>query len=82
MDSVAALRLVELDVFPVTTENFRPYGTLIEVAEDGDAFGPNEAQLDLSRGTPRFYEAPPSGRSPGICTSPSASLPWAVTPGF
>ena len=55
MDSVAALRLVELDVTPVTAENFRPYGTLIEVAEDGDVFGPNEAQLDLSRGTPRFY---------------------------
>jgi ureidoglycolate lyase len=48
-------RFVDLPVEPIGTEAFAPYGTLIESAEDGKLFGPDEAQLVLDRGTPRFY---------------------------
>uniref|UniRef100_A0A1J3CIJ4 Ureidoglycolate hydrolase n=1 Tax=Noccaea caerulescens TaxID=107243 RepID=A0A1J3CIJ4_NOCCA len=48
---------VEVNLIPVeaTSENFREYGQIIEASRDGDHFGPNDAQLDLSRGIPRFY---------------------------
>jgi len=48
-------RTIDLRVAPITAENFAPYGTLLEPAEDGKPFGPDEAQLELGRGTPRFY---------------------------
>jgi len=38
-----------------TRESFAPYGQLIEPGEDGTPFGPDDAVLDLSQGTPRFY---------------------------
>jgi ureidoglycolate hydrolase len=38
-----------------TSDSVAPFGTLIEPGEDGTPFGPADAQLDLSRGTPRFY---------------------------
>ncbi|KAL1211151.1 hypothetical protein V5N11_008609 [Cardamine amara subsp. amara] len=48
---------VEVNLIPIeaTPESFRDYGQVIEASSDGDKFGPNDAQLDLSRGTPRFY---------------------------
>uniref|UniRef100_A0A1J3JUN3 Ureidoglycolate hydrolase n=1 Tax=Noccaea caerulescens TaxID=107243 RepID=A0A1J3JUN3_NOCCA len=48
---------VEVNLIPVeaTSESFRDYGQIIEASRDGDHFGPNDAQLDLSRGIPRFY---------------------------
>jgi ureidoglycolate lyase len=48
-------RTIDLRVEPVSAAAFAPFGTLIEVAEDGKRFGPDEAQLVLDRGTPRFY---------------------------
>lgn len=36
-----------------TPETFSDYGQVIEASEDGDEFGPRDAQLDLSRGVPR-----------------------------
>jgi ureidoglycolate lyase len=51
----AHARLIDLPVEPITAEKFAPYGTLIASAEDGKCFGPDEAQLELGRGTPRFY---------------------------
>ncbi|CAH9137637.1 unnamed protein product [Cuscuta epithymum] len=38
-----------------TPETFREFGQVIEAAPDGEEFGPHDAQLDLSRGVPRFY---------------------------
>lgn len=38
-----------------TPESFAPFGQVILPAEDGVAFGPGDAQLDLAQGTPRFY---------------------------
>lgn len=40
---------------PVTAEAFAPYGQLIVPTEDGVPFSSDDAQLDLNRGTPRFY---------------------------
>jgi ureidoglycolate lyase len=48
-------RTIDLAVAPITSETFAPFGTLIAAAEDGKLFGPDEAQLELTRGTPRFY---------------------------
>lgn len=40
---------------PLTPESFAPFGQVTFPEEDGVEFGPGDAQLDLSRGTPRFY---------------------------
>ncbi|XP_010516790.1 PREDICTED: uncharacterized protein LOC104792359 isoform X2 [Camelina sativa] len=52
-----AKSLVEVNLIPIeaTSETFADYGQVIEVSRDGERFGPNDAQLDLSKGTPRFY---------------------------
>ena len=47
--------VTDLKVEPATPAAFAPFGTLIEKAPDGKLFGPDEAQLELGRGTPRFY---------------------------
>lgn len=44
-----------LPVNRLTPESFAPYGTVIEPKEDGTPFGPEDAQLELTRGTPRLY---------------------------
>ncbi|CAH2059191.1 unnamed protein product [Thlaspi arvense] len=48
---------VKVNLIPIeaTSESFADYGQVIEASRDGDHFGPDDAQLDLSRGTPRFY---------------------------
>ena len=51
----ADTRLIGLPVEPISAAAFAPFGTLIEPAEDGKPFGPAEASLELTRGTPRFY---------------------------
>jgi hypothetical protein len=48
-------RTIDLAVASITADAFAPFGTLIAVADDGKPFGPDEAQLELTRGTPRFY---------------------------
>ena len=48
-------RVIDLVVEPISVEAFLPFGTLIEAAEDGKLFGPDEAQLQLNQGIPRFY---------------------------
>jgi ureidoglycolate hydrolase len=53
-----AKRPVERRVIPVnivTPTNFARYGQVVTPMEDGIPYGPNDAQLDLSRGIPRFY---------------------------
>jgi ureidoglycolate lyase len=49
----ATVRL--LPVQELTPESFAPFGQVIAPIEDGVAFGPEDAQLDLSMGVPRFY---------------------------
>jgi ureidoglycolate hydrolase len=45
----------DLKIEPLDAAAFAPYGTVMPAFEDGKEFGPDEAQLELSRGTPRFY---------------------------
>jgi ureidoglycolate lyase len=47
--------LIDLSVEPLTAEAFAAFGTVIPPTEDGVPFGPDDAQLDLANGTPRFY---------------------------
>jgi ureidoglycolate lyase len=49
------VRTVELTAEPISAQAFAPYGTLIEAIADGQLFGPSEAQLALTAGTPRLY---------------------------
>ena len=51
-NTITARKLVPA---PITSETFAPYGQLIVPTEDGVPFGQDDAQLDLTRGTPRFY---------------------------
>ena len=48
-------REILLHPTPIDTESFAPFGQVIAPGEDGASFGPDDAQLVLSNGTPRFY---------------------------
>jgi hypothetical protein len=39
----------------LTAEAFAPFGTVVPPMEDGTPFGPQDAALHLTAGTPRFY---------------------------
>lgn len=39
----------------ITSENFRPFGQVIDASDDHAPFNSKDAQLQLQRGTPRFY---------------------------
>ncbi|MGD2180758.1 ureidoglycolate lyase [Lusitaniella coriacea] len=47
--------LQRLSAQPITRENFQPYGQFITPSTDSKPYGNDDAQLDLSNGTPRFY---------------------------
>lgn len=51
----AIVRWTNLRIEPLTPEAFSPFGTVLAAQADGQPFGPGDAVLDLSRGTPRFY---------------------------
>lgn len=45
----------QLQAQPITPESFRPYGQVIFPSVDGKPFDPEDAQLNLQNGIPRFY---------------------------
>lgn len=45
----------DIAVHAITREGFAPFGEMIGPIEDGVPFGPDDANLDLTRGTPRLY---------------------------
>ncbi|GFQ03558.1 hypothetical protein PHJA_002499600 [Phtheirospermum japonicum] len=47
--------VIRLKPIEATPESFQEFGQVVEASPDGDEFGPRDAQLDLSYGTPRFY---------------------------
>ncbi|SDZ31365.1 ureidoglycolate lyase [Herbiconiux ginsengi] len=51
----APTETVHLTAEAVTDENFRPFGVVLHALEDGTPFTDEEAALDVSEGTPRFY---------------------------
>uniref|UniRef100_A0A453FV79 Uncharacterized protein n=1 Tax=Aegilops tauschii subsp. strangulata TaxID=200361 RepID=A0A453FV79_AEGTS len=64
-------RVVTLRPVEATPESFAPFGQVIAASPDGDQFGPHDAQLDLSRGIPRFDSAHTSTNE-----SSSSTLSW------
>jgi ureidoglycolate lyase len=46
---------IAVPTFPISSACFAPFGDVIEARPDGTRFGPDDARLDLSLGTPRFY---------------------------
>ncbi|KAK7343832.1 hypothetical protein VNO77_12885 [Canavalia gladiata] len=48
-------KVVTLKPIEATPSTFKDYGQVVEASPDGQEFGPHDAQLDLSRGIPRFY---------------------------
>ncbi|MGK7906121.1 MAG: ureidoglycolate lyase [Synechococcus sp.] len=52
---MTAVQLRSLQVIPITSDNFEPFGQVIAASKDGTPFSPADAQLVLDRGTPRFY---------------------------
>ena len=51
----AAVTMRELSAIAITPEAFAPFGQVIFPSDDGSPFGPDDAQLQLDQGTPRFY---------------------------
>ncbi|KAG8501259.1 hypothetical protein CXB51_003392 [Gossypium anomalum] len=49
------LTVIKLKPIEATPESFKEFGQVIEASPDGEEFGPTDAQLDLSKGIPRFY---------------------------
>lgn len=49
------LKILDLPTIVPDRESFAPYGQLILPGEDGVPFGSDDAVLDFSQGTPRFY---------------------------
>ncbi|KAL5733406.1 hypothetical protein ACOSP7_032745 [Xanthoceras sorbifolium] len=47
--------VVKVKAVEATTDSFKEYGQVIQASPDGEEFGPQDARLDLSHGTPRFY---------------------------
>ncbi|KAK7379799.1 hypothetical protein VNO78_34319 [Psophocarpus tetragonolobus] len=50
-----AMKVVNLKAIEATPSTFKDYGQVILPSPDAQQFGPHDAQLDLSHGTPRFY---------------------------
>jgi ureidoglycolate lyase len=53
-----AVKMMDLKILPLEAETFAPFGQVIKPALDGTPFGPDDAQLELGRGIPRFYILP------------------------
>ena len=53
--SAATLRQIILPVLELTPDAFAPFGQVIAASTDGKVYDDEDAQLDLARGTPRFY---------------------------
>ncbi|XP_052199285.1 uncharacterized protein LOC127806195 [Diospyros lotus] len=54
-DSRPPPTMLKLKPIEATPESFVEFGQVIEASPDGEEYGPWDAQLDLSRGIPRFY---------------------------
>ena len=53
MNSLSTLKQIPAQT--ISSELFQPFGQVIFSSADGDTYGPQDAQLQLSNGTPRFY---------------------------
>ncbi len=87
--AASEVRTIVLPVEAATVRNFAPFGTLIEAGIDGVPFGPDDAQLVLDRGQPRFYIMALPPREPGFrqitrhlgvtqCLASVGGRPWII----
>lgn len=53
VDQASAVQ--QIQAIPITAESFRPFGQVIVPQPDDTPFNPQDAQLALENGTPRFY---------------------------
>ncbi len=65
-DPTAAIEHRTITIEPLSADGFAPFGTVIAPTEDGVPFGPDDAVLDLAKGTPRFYTMLIPGRGFGV----------------
>jgi hypothetical protein len=52
-------RVLTLIAQELTPEAFLPYGQVVRPVADNANYGPDDAQLDLSRGVPRYVSGSP-----------------------
>jgi ureidoglycolate lyase len=87
MTPTQTAELVDLVPQTIAASAFAPYGQLIAATEDGALFGPQDAELVLSAGTPRFYIMALARREPTIrgitchvrvtqCLASVGGVPW------
>ena len=55
MPNSATTPSVSLDALELDPATFALFGQVLAPLEDGVPFGPQDAELDISQGTPRFY---------------------------
>ncbi len=55
-------KTVDLTVQALTPDAFSPFGQVLASTPEGRLFGPEDAQLDINRGIPRFYIMALKGR--------------------
>eukprot|EP00270_Netrium_digitus_P004002 TRINITY_DN14871_c0_g1_i1.p1 TRINITY_DN14871_c0_g1~~TRINITY_DN14871_c0_g1_i1.p1 ORF type:complete len:263 (-),score=39.74 TRINITY_DN14871_c0_g1_i1:204-992(-) len=60
-------RIIELEALDISPENFSPFGQVLGPLEDGCLYGPQDFELDLSQGIPRFYIMRLKKRQLGFC---------------
>ena len=60
--STTPITLKQLKAEAITTAAFSPFGQVIFPAADGASYGPQDAQLKLDEGIPRFYIMQLTGR--------------------
>ena len=56
------LRVMTLIARDICADSFAPYGTLVGPTEDGTPSGPQDADLDLTQGHPRYISPPHRSR--------------------
>ncbi|CAL1374345.1 unnamed protein product [Linum trigynum] len=66
--SAGEAKKIKLKPIEATPESFMDYGQVIGPSPDGEEFGPQDAQLNLSEGTPRFYIMSLTNRPLGFST--------------
>jgi ureidoglycolate hydrolase len=82
-------RTVDLTVQALTPQAFTPFGQVMLPTPDGRLYGPEDPQLDITRGIPRFYimalkERPLTFHhitrhmSVTQCLASCGSIPWLI----
>jgi ureidoglycolate lyase len=58
--------ILDVALRPLDAAAFAPYGQVVAASQDGALFGPDDAQLELQHGIPRFYIMALARREPVV----------------